>query len=112
MEILAEYGIDPGGSSVVVGRSNIVGKPTLLLPQKHGTVTVPFPNTGSGAGPARRIFWWRQGKGQPDTADMVKPGAVVIDVATNRNEVGKLCGDVAFAEVKEIAFASRWFPAA
>lgn len=109
MEILAEYGIDPKGKQcVVVGRSNIVGKPmALLLLQKHGTVTVCHSRTQDLAQVCRTadILVAAVGKVNLITADMVKPGAVVIDVAMNRNEVGKLCGDVAFADVKEIASA-------
>lgn len=109
MEILAEYGIDPKGKQcVVVGRSNIVGKPmALLLLQKHGTVTVCHSRTQDLAQVCRTadILVAAVGKVNLITADMVKPGAVVIDVAMNRNEAGKLCGDVAFAEVKEIASA-------
>lgn len=109
MKILAEYGIDPKGKQcVVVGRSNIVGKPmALLLLQKHGTVTVCHSRTQDLAHVCRTadILVAAVGKVNLITADMVKPGAVVIDVAMNRNEVGKLCGDVAFADVKEIASA-------
>lgn len=109
MEILAEYGIDPKGKQcVVVGRSNIVGKPmALLLLQKHGTVTVCHSRTQDLAQVCRTadILVAAVGKVNLITADMVKPGAVVIDVAMNRNEAGKLCGDVAFADVKEIASA-------
>ena len=109
MEILAEYGIDPKGKQcVVVGRSNIVGKPmALLLLQKHGTVTVCHSRTQDLAQVCRTadILVAAVGKVNLITADMVKPGAVVIDVAMNRNEAGTLCGDVAFAEVQEIASA-------
>lgn len=109
MEILAEYGIDPKGKQcVVVGRSNIVGKPmALLLLQKHGTVTVCHSRTQDLAQVCRTadILVAAVGKVNLITADIVKPGAVVIDVAMNRNEAGKLCGDVAFADVKEIASA-------
>ena len=109
MEILAEYGIDPKGKQcVVVGRSNIVGKPmALLLLQKHGTVTVCHSRTQDLAQICRTadILVAAVGKVNLITADIVKPGAVVIDVAMNRNEAGKLCGDVAFADVKEIASA-------
>ena len=109
MEILAEYGIDPKGKQcVVVGRSNIVGKPmALLLLQKHGTVTVCHSRTQDLAQVCRTadILVAAVGKVNLITADMVQPGAVVIDVAMNRNEAGKLCGDVAFADVKEIASA-------
>lgn len=109
MEILAEYGIDPKGKQcVVVGRSNIVGKPmALLLLQKHGTVTICHSRTANLAEVCRSadILVAAVGKVDLVTADMVKPGAVVIDVAMNRNEAGKLCGDVDYAEVREVASA-------
>lgn len=109
MEILAEYGIDPKGKQcVVVGRSNIVGKPmALLLLQKHGTVTICHSRTTNLAEVCRSadILVAAVGKVNLVTADMVKPGAVVIDVAMNRNEAGKLCGDVDYAAVREVASA-------
>lgn len=109
MEILAEYGIDPKGKQcVVIGRSNIVGKPmALLLLQKHGTVTVCHSRTKNLEEVCRTadILVAAVGKVNIVTADMVKPGAVVIDVAMNRNEAGKLCGDVDYAAVKDVASA-------
>lgn len=109
MEILKEYGIDPKGKQcVVIGRSNIVGKPmALLLLQKHGTVTICHSRTQNLAEVCRTadILVAAVGKVNMVTADMVKPGAVVIDVAMNRNEAGKLCGDVDYPAVKEIASA-------
>ena len=109
MEILKEYGIDPKGKQcVVIGRSNIVGKPmALLLLQKHGTVTICHSRTQNLAEICRTadILVAAVGKVNMVTADMVKPGAVVIDVAMNRNEAGKLCGDVDYPAVKEIASA-------
>lgn len=109
MEILKEYDIDPKGKRcVVIGRSNIVGKPmALLLLQKHGTVTVCHSRTQDLAEICRTadILVAAVGKVNMVTADMVKPGAVVIDVAMNRNEAGKLCGDVDYAAVQEIASA-------
>ncbi|MBP1757759.1 MAG: Methylenetetrahydrofolate dehydrogenase [Firmicutes bacterium] len=109
MEILEEYGIDPKGKRcVVIGRSNIVGKPmALLLLQKHGTVTVCHSRTTDLAQVCREadILVAAVGKVNLVTADMVKPGAVVIDVAMNRDESGNLCGDVAYDEVAEIASA-------
>ena len=109
MEILAEYGIDPKGKEcVVIGRSNIVGKPmALLLLQKHGTVTICHSRTQNLAEICRRadILVAAVGKLHMVTADMVKPGAVVIDVAMNRNEEGKLCGDVDYSDVEKIASA-------
>lgn len=107
MELLEEYAIDPAGKEcVVVGRSNIVGKPmALLLLQKNGTVTVCHSKTKNLEEVCRRadILVAAVGKVNLITAQMVKPGAVVIDVAMNRNEAGKLCGDVDFEPVKEIA---------
>lgn len=109
MEILKEYDIDPKGKRcVVIGRSNIVGKPmALLLLQKHGTVTICHSRTQNLAEICRTadILVAAVGKVNMVTADMVKPGAVVIDVAMNRNEAGKLCGDVDYPAVKELASA-------
>ena len=109
LEMIRRTGVPLAGKeAVVVGRSNIVGKPmALLLLQKHGTVTVCHSRTQDLAQVCRTadILVAAVGKVNLITADMVKPGAVVIDVAMNRNEAGKLCGDVAFAEVKEIASA-------
>ena len=109
MEILKEYDIDPKGKRcVVIGRSNIVGKPmALLLLQKHGTVTICHSRTQNLAEICRTadILVAAVGKVNMVTADMVKPGAVVIDVAMNRNEAGKLCGDVDYPAVKELAWA-------
>ena len=107
MEILHEYGIDPGGKHcVVVGRSNIVGKPmAMLLLHENATVTICHSRTPDLKGQCRQadILVSAVGKTGLITADMVKPGAVVIDVAMNRNEAGKLCGDVDFAAVSQVA---------
>lgn len=107
MEMLEEYNIDPAGKHcVVVGRSNIVGKPqAMLLLHKHGTVTICHSRTPDLAVVTRQadILVAAVGRVNLITADMVKPGAVVIDVAMNRNAEGKLCGDVDFAPVAEIA---------
>lgn len=107
MEMLEEYNIDPAGKHcVVVGRSNIVGKPqAMLLLHKHGTVTICHSRTPDLAAVTRQadILVVAVGRVNLITADMVKPGAVVIDVAMNRNAEGKLCGDVDFAPVAEIA---------
>ncbi len=107
MEMLEEYHIDPAGKHcVVVGRSNIVGKPqAMLLLHKHGTVTICHSRTPDLAAVTRQadILVAAVGRVNLITADMVKPGAVVIDVAMNRNAEGKLCGDVDFAPVAEIA---------
>ncbi len=109
MEMLHEYGIDPKGKRcVVIGRSNIVGKPmALLLLQEHGTVTICHSRTQDLAAVCREadILVAAVGKVDMVTADMVKPGAVVVDVAMNRNAAGKLCGDVDYPAVKEIASA-------
>ena len=109
MEMLAEYGIDPKGKRcVVIGRSNIVGKPmALLLLQKHGTVTICHSRTQNLEDICRQadILVAAVGKLHMVTADMIKPGAVVIDVAMNRNEAGKLCGDVDYAEAEKVASA-------
>ena len=106
MEMLEEYHIDPAGKHcVVVGRSNIVGKPqAMLLLHKHGTVTICHSRTPDLASVTRQadILVAAVGRVNLITADMVKPGAVVIDVAMNRNAAGKLCGDVDFAPVAEI----------
>lgn len=107
MAMLEEYDIDPAGKHcVVVGRSNIVGKPqAMLLLHKHGTVTICHSRTPDLAAITRQadILVAAVGKRGLITADMVKPGAVVIDVAMNRNEAGKLCGDVDFDAVAEKA---------
>ncbi|MBQ5800567.1 MAG: bifunctional methylenetetrahydrofolate dehydrogenase/methenyltetrahydrofolate cyclohydrolase FolD, partial [Clostridia bacterium] len=107
MEILSEYGIDPcGKNAVVIGRSNIVGKPqALLLLQANATVTVAHSKTKNLAEVARSadILVVAIGKAKFVGADMVKEGAVVIDVGMDRDENGKLCGDVDFEAVKDKA---------
>ncbi|MBQ3089866.1 MAG: bifunctional methylenetetrahydrofolate dehydrogenase/methenyltetrahydrofolate cyclohydrolase FolD [Oscillospiraceae bacterium] len=107
MEMLDAYGIDPAGKKcVVVGRSNIVGKPqAMLLLHRHGTVTICHSRTPELAAVTREadILVSAVGKTGLITADMVKEGAAVIDVAMNRDENGKLCGDVDFQAVKEKA---------
>ena len=95
-----------GKHAVVVGRSNIVGKPAaLLLMQKNATVTVCHSHTRDLAAVCRTadVLIAAVGKAGFITADMVKPGAVVIDVGINRGADGKLHGDVDFAPVSEIA---------
>ncbi len=98
MELLEEYHIDPAGKrAVVVGRSNIVGKPVaMLLMKKDATVTICHSKTEGLAEICRQadILVAAVGKRGVLTADMVKEGAVVIDVAMNRDEDGKLCGDL------------------
>ena len=107
MELLHEYGIEVAGKQcVVVGRSNIVGKPmALLLLQENGTVTVCHSRTPNLKEQCLQadILVSAVGKVNLITADMVKEGAVVIDVAMNRNDAGKLCGDVDYAAAAEKA---------
>lgn len=109
MELIAESGIDPAGKEcVVVGRSNIVGKPqAMLLLHKNGTVTVCHSKTKNLKDVCLRadILVAAVGRANFITADMVKPGAVVIDVGMNRLDNGKLCGDVDFEAVKQVAQA-------
>ena len=107
MALLARTGIDPAGKKcVVIGRSNIVGKPmAMLLLHANGTVTVCHSRTKDLAAVAREADILVVAIGRADFvgADMVKPGAVVIDVGMNRREDGKLTGDVDFAAVEPIA---------
>ena len=107
MKLLAFYNIDiTGKECVVIGRSNIVGKPMAhLLLEKNGTVTVCHSRTKSLSEVTRRADILVVAIGKPEflTADMVKDGAVVVDVGINRTAEGKLVGDVAFAEVAEKA---------
>ena len=102
MEMLREYHIDPAGKRcVVVGRSNIVGKPMgMLLLHANGTVVTCHSKTPDMAQLAASadILVSAVGKTGLVTGDMVKEGAVVIDVAMNRNGLGKLCGDVCYEE--------------
>lgn len=104
MEMLAYYNIDVGGKEcVVIGRSNIVGKPMgMLLLHKNGTVTICHSRTQNLSEVTRRadILVAAVGKANFVTADMVKDGAVVIDVGMNRDSNNKLCGDVDFDAVK------------
>ncbi len=105
--LMEHYHIDPAGKHcVVIGRSNIVGKPmALLLLQKNGTVTVCHSRTKDLKAETLRADILISAVGTPDfvTADMVKDGAVVIDVAMNRNNEGKLCGDVDYSAVSQKA---------
>ena len=107
MELLRRSDIEVSGKEcVVVGRSNIVGKPmAMLLLQANGTVTICHSRTRDLAAVCRRadILVCAIGKPRFFTADMVKPGAVVIDVGINRGADGKLCGDVDFEAVESIA---------
>jgi methylenetetrahydrofolate dehydrogenase (NADP+)/methenyltetrahydrofolate cyclohydrolase len=107
MKLIESTGIDLRGKhAVVIGRSNTVGKPmALLLLQANATVTVCHSATADIGHHTRQadVIVAAVGKRNVLTADMVKPGAVVIDVGMNRNPEGKLCGDVDFAGVKEVA---------
>lgn len=107
LALLREYAIDPAGKHcVVVGRSNIVGKPlALLLLQADATVTVCHSKTPDLADQCRRADILVSAAGQVGliTADMVRPHAVVIDVAMNRGADGRLCGDVDFGAVAQRA---------
>jgi methylenetetrahydrofolate dehydrogenase (NADP+)/methenyltetrahydrofolate cyclohydrolase len=107
MRLLAETGIDlVGKRAVIVGRSNIVGKPLAqLLLGAHATVTIAHSRTRDLAGVCREADVLVAAVGRPAIVrgDWVKPGAVVIDVGTTRNEAGKLAGDVAFDEARERA---------
>ena len=109
MALLRAYGISPAGKHcVVVGRSNIVGKPmALLLLAEDATVTVCHSRTPDLAAQCRPadILISAVGRRGLITSDMVKPGAVVVDVAMNRNEEGKLCGDVQFAAAEPVVDA-------
>ena len=102
-----EYGIDIAGKNcVVIGRSNIVGKPmAALLLKNNATVTICHSKTEDLASYTRRadVVIVATGRRHTLTAEMVNEGAVVVDVGMNRNEQGKLCGDVDYEEVKEKA---------
>lgn len=102
-----EYGINIAGKNcVVIGRSNIVGKPmAALLLKNNATVSICHSKTEDLASYTRRadVVIVATGRRHTLTADMVKEGAVVVDVGMNRNEQGKLCGDVDYEEVKEKA---------
>ncbi|MEY4417146.1 MAG: putative bifunctional protein : methylenetetrahydrofolate dehydrogenase [Pseudomonadota bacterium] len=107
MKMLESIGYDlKGKHAVVIGRSNIVGKPmALLLLAANATVTVCHSATPDLAAMTRQadVVVAAVGKRKVLTADMVKPGAIVIDVGMNRDEQGKLCGDVDFDGVSEVA---------
>ncbi len=104
MELIKRSGIEISGKEcVIVGRSNIVGKPqAMLMLQSNATVTVCHSRTADLPAVCRRADILVAAIGKPNffTSDMVKEGAVVIDVGINRGEDGKLCGDVNFAEVE------------
>ena len=107
MKMLQSIGYDLRGKhAVVIGRSNIVGKPmALMLLQHHATVTICHSATRDLKAHTLQadVVVAAVGKRNVLTADMVKPGAVVIDVGMNRDDEGKLCGDVDFAGLKEVA---------
>lgn len=109
MELIKESGVSVEGKEcVVIGRSNIVGKPmSMLLLHQNGTVTICHSRTKDLSEVTRRadILIAAVGIAKFVKADMVKPGAVVIDVGMDRDENGKLCGDVDFDEVEPIAGA-------
>ena len=107
MKLIESTGVKIAGKpAVVIGRSNTVGKPmALLLLQANATVTVCHSGTPDLGLHTRQadIVVAAVGRREVLTADMVKPGAVVIDVGMNRTEAGKLCGDVAFDAAREVA---------
>ena len=107
LEMIRRTGVDLSGKeAVVVGRSNIVGKPmAMLLLQQNCTVTMCHSRTADLAAHTRRadVLVAAVGKARFITADMVKPGAIVIDVGINRTPEGKVVGDVDFDAVKEVA---------
>ncbi len=107
MELIKSTGVSiTGKECVVVGRSNIVGKPqAMLLLREHGTVTVCHSKTSDLGVICRRADILIAAVGKPELVrgDMVKPGAVVIDVGTSVNAEGKLVGDVHFNSVAEVA---------
>ncbi len=107
MKLIASTGIELRGKhAVVIGRSNTVGKPmALLLLQADATVTLCHSRTPDIGRHTRQadVVVAAVGRRNTLTADMVKPGAVVIDVGINRDDAGKLCGDVDFAAVSQVA---------
>lgn len=109
MELIKSAGVDPEGKNcVVVGRSNIVGKPmAMLLLHKNATVTICHSKTVNLAEITKQadILVAAVGRAKFITGDMIKPGAVVIDVGMNRDENGKLCGDFDFESAEKTAGA-------
>ena len=107
MELIASTGVDISGKEcVVVGRSNIVGKPqAMLLLQQNGTVTICHSRTKNLAETTKRadILVVAVGRANFITGDMVKEGAIVVDVGINRGEDGKLVGDVHFDSCEKVA---------
>jgi methylenetetrahydrofolate dehydrogenase (NADP+)/methenyltetrahydrofolate cyclohydrolase len=112
MKLIESTGVPLRGKhAVVIGRSNTVGKPmALMLLQAHATVTVCHSGTPDLAAFTRTadVIVAAVGRRNTVTASMVKPGAIVVDVGTNRTEEGKLCGDVDHAPVREALGASGW----
>jgi len=112
MKLIESTGVAVRGKhAVVIGRSNTVGKPmALLLLQAHATVTVCHSATPDLARHTRQadIVVAAVGRRHTVTADMVRPGAIVIDVGTNRDEAGKLCGDVDFGAVRDSLGDAGW----
>ncbi len=109
MKLIESTGLDLRGKhAVVIGRSNTVGKPmALLLLQANATVTICHSATPDIAHHTRQadVVVAAVGRRNTLTADMIKPGAVVIDVGINRDDEGKLCGDVDYAGVSQVASA-------
>ena len=107
MRMIDSIGLDlKGKRAVVVGRSNIVGKPVAkLLLDRHATVTIAHSRTADLGAVTREadVLVLAVGKAGLVTGDMVKPGAVVIDVGMNRNAEGKLCGDADYASCEKVA---------
>ena len=107
MELIASAGVDiKGKECVVVGRSNIVGKPmSMLLLHKSGTVTICHSKTKDLKAECKRADILVAAVGVPNLikGDMIKEGAVVIDVGMNRLDNGKLCGDVEFETASKVA---------
>ena len=107
MKLIESTGVDLRGKhAVVIGRSNNVGKPmALMLLQQNATVTVCHSATANLKAHTLQadVVVAAVGRRNTVTADMVKPGAIVIDIGMNRNESGKLCGDVDFEGVREVA---------
>ncbi len=107
MKMLESIGYElKGKHAVVIGRSNIVGKPmALMLLQQNATVTICHSGTQDLKAMTLQadVLVAAVGKRKVLTADMVKPGAVVIDVGMNRDDEGKLCGDVDFEGVRQVA---------
>ena len=107
MRMLDTIGVElKGKNAVVVGRSNIVGKPMAkLLLDRHATVTIAHSRTADLGAVTRQadVLVLAVGKAGLVTGDMVKPGAVLIDVGMNRNAEGKLCGDADYASCEPVA---------